>query len=135
MANRRPDSSSPQPHEHVVDVQVQAVRLRRTPRYGRILGLGVAIGIVLAVILTAVSSASGQGVASSGEAGLLWAFGLNALVTVALSLLISALIILAVDRSHASRLRAARAAQEVTLVDDLTSPMTDQVPPWRREQP
>lgn len=129
---RRPDPALPDPHAHVVDIQVQAVHLRRAPRYGRILWFGVAIGVALAVILTAASSASGQGVAASGEAGLLWAFGLNALVTVAASLLVTAVVILVIDHRNTARLRAARAAQEVTFVDDLSSPMTDQPPPWMR---
>ncbi|WP_434970412.1 hypothetical protein [Microbacterium sp. bgisy207] len=127
-------SSSPDEHEHVIDIQVQAVHVRRSPRYGRILGAGIVAGVLIAAALTVVGSTSGRGVASSGEAGIVWAFGLNAMVCVAICLLVSAGIILTVERRNLRRIRAARAAQEVTFVDDLSRPMTDQLPPWMRDE-
>ena len=64
----------------------------------------------------------------------MWAFGLNAMVCVAICLLVSAGIVLTVERRNLRRIRAARAAQEVTFVDDLSRPMTDQLPPWMRDE-
>jgi hypothetical protein len=49
-------------------------------------------------------------------------------------LLISAGIILFAERRTLRRIRDARAAQEVTFVDDLSRPMTDQPPPWMRDE-
>ena len=130
----RQEPSSPDPHEHVIDVQVQRVFVRRSPRYGRILGAGITVGLVIAAALTTFGAVSGDGVASSGEAGVVWAFGLNAMVSVAVCLLISASIILIAERRTLRRIRDARAAQAVTFVDDLARPMTDQPPPWMRDE-
>ena len=74
----RQEPSSPDPHEHVIDVQVQRVFVRRSPRYGRILGAGITVGLVIAAALTTFGAVSGDGVASLLCAGLLLAVLLRA---------------------------------------------------------
>ena len=56
----RQEPSSPDPHEHVIDVQVQRVFVRRSPRYGRILGAGITVGLVIAAALTTFGAVSGD---------------------------------------------------------------------------
>jgi hypothetical protein len=134
MARRAVGSADfPDDSEHVVDAEVAAYVMRRAPRYGRFITLGILVGLVVAVILTAASGAAG-GPASAGVGGVLRVFGVTALVCVAIGLLISAVLAMILDRMGARRrTQHVIVDHTTTLVDDLSTPVGDEPPAWARD--
>lgn len=133
MAARRGEpAGTDDDHEHVIDQEVLPVIVHSTPRYGRFLALGVAAGLVMAVILTvaAGSAADPGGPMSAGASGVLRVFGVYAAVCVAAGLLVMAVLALVLGSRSGRRGHPARAEHATTLVMDLDTPGSDDAPRW-----
>jgi hypothetical protein len=136
MAARRGDAARRDTDdEHVVDQEFLEVVVHSSPRYGRFLGIGVGVGLLVATVLTIIAGVTdeGGGPVSTGAGGILRVFALYAGVAVALGLLIMGLLAMMLDRRSLRRARAAHAEHATTLVMDLDSPVTDDVPLWVRD--
>lgn len=126
------------PHEgdeHVVDHEVRAVVVHSSPRYGRFLLIGVALGVIAAVLLTivaAVTDAPG-GPLSSGPGGVLRVFALYGAACIAVGLVVMGVLAMALDRRSLARARAVHAEHATTLVVDLHKPASDEIPQWVRD--
>jgi hypothetical protein len=91
MAARRGDAAGRDTDdEHVVDQEFLEVVVHSSPRYGRFLGIGVGLGLLIATVLTIVAGLTDEpgGPVSTGAGGILRGFALYAAVAVALGLLI-----------------------------------------------
>jgi hypothetical protein len=121
--------------EHVVDQEFLDVVVHSSPRYGRFLGIGVGLGLLVATVLTVVAAFTDEpgGPVSTGAGGILRVFALYAAVAVAVGLLLMGLLAMILDRRSLRRARAAHAEHETTLVMDLDSPVSDDVPLWVRD--
>ncbi|MFH8251655.1 hypothetical protein ACH3VR_14910 [Microbacterium sp. B2969] len=128
------DGDDPPENEHVVDEEWETGAVRRAPRYGRILFFSVIAGLVVAAIHTAASTvvATSADPFSSQLSGVVWIFGVLAVVWVALALLLAATAVIVIDRVLGRRTRAVITEHQTVIVDDLVSPMTDEVQPWVR---
>ncbi|MDT0182652.1 hypothetical protein Q9S36_20980 [Microbacterium sp. ARD31] len=126
---------TPSEHDHIVDDEVVSVVVRRSPRYGRFLFLGVVVGLVVAGILTAVAAATGDpgGPLTAGASGFLRVYGALAAVCVGVGLLVFGTLAIALDRMIGRRHRAEIAERATVLTDDLTSPVSDDPPRWGDE--
>lgn len=135
MAARGGDAGGNGDDEHVVDQEFLEVIVHSSPRYGRFLGIGVALGLLVAVALTALAASAGErgGPVSAGAGGLLRVFALYAAVGVAAGLLVMSLLAMVLDRRAQRRAHAAHAEHATTLVMDLDAPVSDDVPPWVRD--
>jgi hypothetical protein len=136
MAARRGDAAGGDTDdEHVVDQEYLAVVVHSSPRYGRFLGIGVVVGLVVAAILTLVAGVTDDpgGPLSTGASGVLRVFALYAAVCVAVGLVVMGVLAMVLDRRSLKRAHAARAEHATTLVMDLESPVTDDVPRWVRD--
>lgn len=134
MATQR-GSGWPADHEHVVDDEIIDVVVRRSPRYGRFLGLGIVAGILIAASLTAVLGFSDEpgGAISTGASGVLRVFGVYAAIFVGIGLVVMGSLAVILDRLALKRAISARAHHNITLVMDLDSPVNDDVPRWVRD--
>jgi hypothetical protein len=104
--------------EHVVDQEVLPVVVHSSPRYGRFLGIGIALGLLAGAVLTLLSGIGDpDGPLSAGAGGVLRVFAVS----------------VALDRRSLRRARAAHAEHATTLVMDLDSPVNDDVPQWVRD--
>ncbi|WP_203580976.1 hypothetical protein [Microbacterium hibisci] len=120
------------PDEHVINEEWESVGVRRAPRIGHIMGGGIALGLVAALVLTvgaAVTETPG-GPLSTGASGYLRVFGVFAVICVGAGLLVASVTVLVLDRVVGSRRRSVIAEHATTLTDDLVSPVTDDVPKW-----
>ncbi|TDN90896.1 hypothetical protein [Microbacterium sp. BK668] len=120
--------------EHVVDEEWESGALRRAPRYGRILLGSVFAGLAVAGVHTALSSAGaapGDPLASQ-PSGIMWTFGVLAVIWCAFALLVAATIVIVLDRIAGHRVRPVITEHRTIITDDLSSPMTDEVPWWLR---
>lgn len=138
MARERtgaPEDDDRGEHEHVVDEEWLSLGVHRAPRIGRFLLTGVIGGLVVAAILTAVAGASAEpgGPLSAGPSGYLRVFGVLAALCVGVGLLVSGLTAIALDRVVGRRSRPVIAEHATTLVDDLISPVSDDIPQWVRD--
>ncbi|GAB3603146.1 hypothetical protein [Microbacterium aureliae] len=126
----------PSEHDHIVDDEVVSVVVRRSPRYGRFLLLGIVSGLVVAGILTAIAAATGDpgGPLSTGASGFLRVFGALAAVCVGAGLFLFGMLAIVLDRMIGRRQRAEIAERATVLTDDLTSPVSDDPPRWVDEQ-
>lgn len=122
-------------HEHVVDEEWEAAALRRAPRHGRILLMSVVAGLVVAGIHTAVSSlqASPGDPMTSQASGVVWTYGVLAVIWVAFALLVAATAVIVLDKLSARRIRPVVTERSTTITDDLVSPVKDEVPWWVRD--
>ncbi|WP_426323018.1 hypothetical protein [Microbacterium sp. E-13] len=120
------------PDEHVINEELESVRVRRAPRIGHIMGGGIALGLLAAVVLTAGAAATEEpgGPLSTGASGYLRVFGVFAVICGGLGLLVASLTVLVLDRVVGGRRRSVIAEHATTLTDDLVSPVTDDVPKW-----
>jgi hypothetical protein len=120
--------------EHVIDEEWEAGAVRRSPRYGRIFIVCVLAGLGVAALHTAVSTATGDArdPLSSQPSGILWTFGVLAVVWGAFALLLASTIVLVLDRVVGRRIRAVVTEHRTIIADDLSSPMKDEVPWWVR---
>ncbi|WES63749.1 hypothetical protein P0L94_14920 [Microbacter sp. GSS18] len=125
-------ADSPDDDDHVVDDEVVSVVVRRSPRYGRFLMIGLFGGLIVAGILTAVEAATGDpgGPLSTGASGFLRVFGALAAVCVGAGLAIMGVLAIVLDRVVGRRIRPETAERATVLTDDLTSPVTDDPPRW-----
>ena len=136
MAARRGDAAGRDTaDEHVVDQEYLDVVVHTSPRYGRFLGIGVTVGLVVAAILTLVAGVTADpgGPLSTGAGGVLRVFALYAAVCVAVGLVVMGVLAMVLDRRSLKRAHAAYAEHATTLVMDLESPVNDDVPPWVRD--
>lgn len=136
MAARRGDAAREDTDdEHVVDQEFLAVVVHSSPRYGRFLGIGVALGLVIAAVLTFVAGINDDpgGPLSTGAGGVLRVFALYAAVWVAVGLVVMGVLAMLLDRAPLKRAKAAHAEHETTLVVDMRSPVNDDVPRWVRD--
>lgn len=135
MAARRGDAAGKDVDEYVVDQEVLAVVVHSSPRYGRFLGIGVGMGLVVAAILTMIAGITDDpgGPLSTGAGGVLRVFALYAAVCVAVGLVVMGMLAMLLDRRSLTRARAAHAEHATTLVVDLRSPVNDDVPRWVRD--
>ncbi|MEU1971861.1 hypothetical protein ABZ477_09395 [Microbacterium sp. NPDC019599] len=122
-------------NEHVVNEEWETGAVRRAPRYGRILFLSVVAGLVAAAVHTAASTvvATTDDPFSSQLSGVVWIFGVLAVVWVAITLLLAATAIIVMDRLLSRRSRPVITEHSTVIVDDLVSPMTDEIPTWVRQ--
>ncbi|MET0829907.1 MAG: hypothetical protein ABWY26_10325 [Microbacterium sp.] len=122
--------------EHVIDEEVLPVVVHSSPRYGRFLGIGVVLGLLVAGILTFVSGLTGDpgGPLSTGASGVLRVFGVYGAVCVGVGLLVMGLLAIVLDRVSSKHARSARAEHATTIVMDLESPVNDDVPRWVRDE-
>jgi len=136
MAARRGDAAGRDTDdEHVVDQEYLEVVVHSSPRYGRFLGIGVVVGLVIAVILTLIAGVTDDpgGPLSTGAGGVLRVFALYAAVCVAVGLVVMGVLAMVLDRRSLKRAHAAHAEHATTLVMDLESPVNDDVPRWVRD--
>ncbi len=122
----------PDDDDHVVDDEVVSVVVRRSPRYGRFLILGIVGGLLVAGVLTAIEAATGDpgGPLSTGASGFLRVFGALAAVCVGIGLLVTGLLAIVLDRVVGRRIRPETAERATVLTDDLKSPVSDDPPRW-----
>lgn len=125
-------ADDPDDDDHIVDDEVVSVVVRRSPRYGRFLGIGIAGGLVVAGILTAIEAVTGDpgGPLSTGASGFLRVFGALAAVCVGAGLLIMGVLAIVLDRVVGRRIRPETAERATVLTDDLVSPVSDDPPKW-----
>lgn len=138
MARERtdaPGADDSSEHEHIIDEEWQAAAVRRSPRHGRIIALGILTGFAVAIIHTAVAvgTADAGNPVTSGMSGLLRTFGVLAAVWVGFGLLLATTIVIVLDRVVGRRIRPVVTEHTVTLTDDLVSPVTDDIPTWVRD--
>ncbi|HYJ48892.1 MAG TPA: hypothetical protein VEX12_03160 [Microbacterium sp.] len=122
--------------EHVVDDEFLPVVVRPSPRYGRFLGAGIILGLLVAAALTFFSG-NGPDAADplgAGASGVLRVFGVYAAFCVACGLLLMGTLALVLDRVVSKRARPARAEHVTTLVVDLDAPANDKAPRWVRDE-
>jgi hypothetical protein len=120
--------------EHVVDQEVLPVVVHSSPRYGRFLGIGIALGLLAGAALTLLSGIGDpDGPLSAGAGGVLRVFAVYAAACVGVGLVVMGLLAVALDRHSLRRARAAHAEHATTLVMDLDSPVNDDVPQWVRD--
>lgn len=124
----RKRAASPSANEHVVDDEWLDVGLRRAPRAGRFLLLGIVAGVVVAIIFTAIAQASGQGAANFGLEGLLRVFALFFLVFVGIGLAVAGGLVILLERLATRRAKKSLADRETVLYYDLTKPASDEPP-------
>jgi len=122
--------------ERVVDDEFLPVVVRPSPRYGRFLGTGIALGLLTAIVLTFVSGSGPDAgdALGAGASGVLRVFGVYAAVCIAAGLLLMGTLALVLDRIVSRHAHAARAEHVTTLVVDLDAPVDDDVPPWVRDE-
>lgn len=120
-------------HEHIVVDESVRVSVRRSPHYGRFLAVGIGAGLLLAVIATAVTVSSGSTYLEADAAGTIRAFGVFSVIFIGTGLAISGIAAIVADRMMARRHRVARMAHQVTIVDDLASPLRDEPLRWTSE--
>jgi hypothetical protein len=125
---RKPPAASPSPHERVVDDAWQEIAMRHAPRMGRFLAVGVAVGLLLALIFTTTSMIAGEGPITAGLGGVLLTFMILALIFVASCLLVSALLALLLDRLARRRATKSIADRSTVMFHDLSRPVTDDPP-------
>ena len=136
MAARRGDPAGKSvDDEHVVDQEVLPVVVHSSPRYGRFLGIGIAVGLLGGVALTFLSGLAGDpgGPLSTGAGGVLRVFAIYAAVCVGLGLAVMGTLAIVLDRNSLRRARAAHAEHATTLVMDLDAPVSDDIPQWVRD--
>lgn len=136
MAARRGEAAGTNADdEHVVDQEFLAVVVHSSPRYGRFLGIGVALGLVIAAVLTFIAGITDDpgGPLSTGAGGVLRVFALYAAVCVAVGLVVMGVLAMLLDRASLKRAKAAHAEHATTLVVDMRSPVNDDVPRWVRD--
>ena len=135
MAARRGDPAGRSADdEHVVDQEVLPVVVHSSPRYGRFLGIGIAVGLLAGAALTLLSGIDDPGgPLSTGAGGVLRVFAIYSAACVGVGLVVMGLLAVALDRHSLRRARAAHAEHATTLVMDLTSPVNDDVPQWVRD--
>lgn len=121
-------------HEHVVVDEWERVSIRRAPQYGRFLGVGIGVGLLLAIIATIVTVNSGTTYLQPDAAGSIRAFGVYAVLFVGGCLALSGIAAITADRVMGRRRRIAEARHRVTIVDDLASPVGDEPPRWTQER-
>lgn len=127
----RKPAASPSPHEHVVGDEWHSVAVRRAPRIGRFLWLGIAAGAALAAICTWLAIASREGATAAGFGGVLLTFVIFALAFIGAGLLVMGCAALALDRVARRRTHKSTADHETVLFYDLSRPTNDDPP--RRE--
>ena len=120
------------PDEHVIHEEWESVGVRRAPRIGHIMGAGIALGVVAALLLTVGAAVTEEpgGPLSTGASGYLRVFGVFAVICVGIGLLVASLTVLVLDRMAGRRRRSVIAEHATTLTDDLVSPVTDEAPTW-----
>ncbi len=130
-----PGESDDTGHEHVVDEEWQAAAVRRAPRHGRIIAVGLLVGFTGAIVHTAaaVGTAEPGNPYATGVSGVLRTFGVLAAVWVGVCLLVATTVVIVLDRSLGRRSRPVVTDHSVALTDDLTSPVTDEIPRWVRD--
>ncbi|WP_345801128.1 hypothetical protein AAIB33_16940 [Microbacterium sp. AZCO] len=129
------DGDDPDESEHVVGEEWEAGAVRRAPRYGRIFFFSIVAGLVVAGIHTAASTsvAAPADPFATQLSGVVWTFGVLAAVWVAFALLLAATLVIVLDRVLGRRVTPVITEHTTVISDDLTSPMTDEVPWWIRE--
>jgi len=122
-------------HEHIVDEEWQSAAVRRAPRHGRIIALGLLVGFAGAVVHTAVSAGTAEpkNPVATGLSGVVRTFGVLAAVWVGACLLLATTVVIVLDRVVGRRIRPVVTEHTVTLTDDLVSPVTDDIPTWVRD--
>ncbi|MGQ2914754.1 hypothetical protein [Microbacterium aurantiacum] len=122
-------------HEHVVDEEWVSLGVRRAPRVGRFLFIGLFGGLATAIILTIVAgfTAPPGGPLSNGPSGYLRVFGVLAALCIGLGLLVMSVLAIVLDRFVGVRTSPVIAEHATTLHDDLTSPVGDDPPRWVRD--
>lgn len=129
MAER---AESPSPHEHILDDAWHDVGVRRAPRAGRFLLVGIAGGAAVAVVMTVIAESSGLGAANFGLEGAFRIFAINALIFVAIGLALAGGAVIVLERLANRRGHKTLADRETVLYHDLSRPVQDD-PPKRRE--
>lgn len=119
--------------EHVVDDEFLPVRVRSSPRYGRFLGAGIVLGLVLAATMTFLSGPPTNEAVAAGMPEVMRVFGVSAAICVAAGLLVSGSLALVLDHVVSKRARLARAEHVTMLVVDMDAPVRDERPPWLRD--
>jgi len=133
MARARAAAADPPDgDDHIVDDEVVSVVVRRSPRYGRLLMIGIFGGLIVAGILTAIEAATGDpgGPLSTGASGFLRVYGALAAVCVGVGLLVMGVLAIVLDRVVGRRIRPETAERATVLTDDLVSPVSDDPPRW-----
>ena len=135
-AERGPSAGEGVEDEHVVDDEFLSVLVRPSPRYGRFLGAGIVLGLLVAVILTFIAGNGPDATdpLGAGASGVLRVFGVYAAFCVACGLLLMGTLALVLDRVVSKRARPARAEHVTTLVVDLDAPANDRAPRWVRDE-
>lgn len=113
-----PEDREIAPHHNIVSDEIVEARVRRSPRYGRILILGVVVGVVVAGILTLTF----DGTAQPSVGGVVYSqgqvFGFLSLVCGAVGVLLAGGVALLLDRIVGRRTRPVRVDHEtVTNLD------------------
>lgn len=124
----RKPAVTPSPHEHVVDDAWLDVGLRRAPRAGRFLWLGILAGVAVAIFFTVIAAMSGQGAANFGFEGILRVLALYTLVFVAIGLAVAGGIVIVLERMATRRAKKSLADRETVLYYDLSRPASDDPP-------
>ncbi len=97
--------------------QIESARLRRSPRYGVFLALGVVVGIVAALILTFAVGGE-QASASTGVSyTTTQVFGFLCLFAIPIGMALSAGVALILDRSLSRRTRDVRVSHDRIHID------------------
>jgi len=120
--------------EHVIGEEWEAGALRRSPRYGRILSMSILAGLLVAAIHTGLSiaGAAPNDPLASQASGVMWTFCVLAVIWVAFALLVASTAVIVLDRIVGTRSRPVITEHSTIITDDLTTPMTDEVPWWLR---
>lgn len=101
-----PDAAASGAPRRVVEDHIETLQVRRSPKYAVFLGLGAAIGIVVAMILTFSFTGS---LFESPHTGMVYSqgqvFGFLALICITAGVLIFGVIALVLDRTMARKTR------------------------------
>ncbi|MFE1646385.1 hypothetical protein [Microbacterium sp. P01] len=121
--------------EYLLDEELLDVSVRRAPRIGRFLGMGIVLGLLASTVLTVASgmNEAAGGIVSSGPSGVLLVFGVLSAVCIGIGLVIFGGMALVLDRMMARTLRHSLAERATTLTDDLDTPSNDDLPKWVRD--
>ena len=97
-----------------IDITSDTVTVRRAPRYGRFITLGVALGAVVALILTFAFSGQPADPALEPEFDRGQVFGFLLLVCATIGAAVGAVVALIIDRASARRVRSVTVDHEST---------------------
>lgn len=112
------DQPYPPEPRATIHERTETVRLRRAPKYGVFIGLGAALGILTAMILTFVYDGTALPTASGVQYSQSQVFGFLALIGVSLGVVLGGLIALLFDRALGRRARDVTVDYQRTRLED-----------------